>query len=669
MKYRIVFQDRVTDCGYASLAMILKYHNIKYSDNDLKKRLKINKDGTSAYNIILASKYFGFNAQGYKTDIEHIYNQKMPLIAHTIKDNLQHFVVIYNINKFNNNITIADPSQGLINLSISDFINIWTGIIIVFKKNNVVKKFKILDTKIISPILKLEKYNIVLITFFSLITSLLNIVFSFLLSIVLWNIIKNISINNYILYILIIGLLKEILSYLRNNLLLKFNYRFNSNLTEVTINHLLSLPHKFYQKYFSGEIVSRIKDLSFITNIISKFSLTIFIDLLLLIVVYIIIIIYNIYIAILITFISLLFIIVVESYSKYFKEKTHLVHIKSEVFFSKLVDIIENIYTIKNLNIEKQIESKITNIKNDMYKESLILNNKYNGQFIIKSLINIIFSILFIIISVRLINLNIMKLSSLLIINTFINLFLDLLINILDLEQDYQEAYSSYKRLKEIFNEKIEHNEGITLNNISNIKFINTSYSYDGKNKVLDNVTLDINKGEKILVTGSSGSGKSTLFKLLNKQLSNSKIYINDIGINKISPLSIRKLVTYIDQNEKLFTDSINNNLLLNSEINKDIVSILNINDMNSNVTNLSGGEQSKVIIGRALMFNNDMVIFDETTSQIDSKEEKRILQKIFKYYPNKIFVVISHRLINKNIFDKIVYFNNGKIKEVKNNV
>ena len=669
MKYRIVFQDRVTDCGYASLAMILKYYNIKYNDNELKKKLKTNKDGTSAYNIILVSKYYGLNAQGYKTDIEHIYNQKMPLIAHTIKDNLQHFVVIYSIDKLNNIITVADPSQGLINLSITDFINIWTGIIIVFNKNNVVKKTKILDTTILRPILKSEKYNIILITFFSLITSLLNIIFSFLISIVLWNILNNISINNQIVYILIIGILKEILSYLRNNLVLKFNHRFSSNLTEVTIDHLLSLPHKFYQKYFSGEIVSRIKDLSFITNIISKFSLTIFIDLLLLIVVYILIVIYNIYIAILITFISILFIFVVKIYSKYFKEKTHLVHIKSEIFFSKLVDIIENIYTIKNLNIEKQIENKITNIKNDMYSESLILNKKYNGQYIIKNLINIIFSILFIMISVKLINLDIMKLSSLLIINTFVNLFLDLLVNILDLEQDYQEACSSYKRLKEIYNEKVECSDGITLDNINNIKFINTSYSYDGNNKVINNITLDINKGEKILVTGSSGSGKSTLFKLLNKQLSNSKIYINNIEINKISPISIRKLITYIDQNEKLFTDSINNNLLLNNEINKDIINILDINNINKDASNLSGGEQSKVIMGRALMFDNDMVIFDETTSQIDSKGEKKILQRIFKYYPNKIFVVISHRLVNKSIFDKIIYFENGKIKEVKNNV
>ncbi|HOZ54409.1 MAG TPA: cysteine peptidase family C39 domain-containing protein, partial [Bacilli bacterium] len=170
MKYRIVFQDRVTDCGYASLAMILKYYGIKYNENDLKKRLKTNKDGTSAYNIIMASKYYGLKAEGYKVDINNLYNQKMPLIVHTIKNDLQHFIVIYNIDKTNNIITIADPSNGLIKLSITDFLNIWTGIILVFEYKKVINKPKSKDNKVLSKIIKSEKYNILLITIFSFIT-------------------------------------------------------------------------------------------------------------------------------------------------------------------------------------------------------------------------------------------------------------------------------------------------------------------------------------------------------------------------------------------------------------------------------------------------------------------------------------------------------------------
>lgn len=674
MKYRIVFQDRATDCGYASFAMILKYYGIKYDENELKKRLKISKDGTSAYNIIMASKYYGLKAQGYKIDINNLYNQQLPLILHTIKNDLQHFVVLYNIDKTNNIITLVDPSSGLIKLSITDFLNIWTGIILVFKYNNIIKRPKEIDNKILSKIIKSEKYNIVIITFFSFITSILNIIFSLLISIVLWNIINNINTNNLIILILLIGILKDLFSYIRNRLVLKFNHRFSSNLTEVTINHLLSLPHKFYQKYYSGEIVSRIKDLSFITNIISKFSLTIFIDLLLLIIIYILIVIYNIYIAVLVSVISLLFILVIKIYSKYFKTKTHLMHIKSEVFFSKLVDIIENINTIKNLNIEKYINNNITNIKNDMYSESLVLNNKYNSQYIIKSIINLCFSVVFIILSIKLIDLNIMKLSSLLIINTFVNLFLDLLINILDLEQDYQEANSSYRRLKEIYGEKEEDNNGIIIKSVDDIKFVDTSYSYDGKNKVLDSINFNIKNGEKILITGHSGSGKSTLFKLLNKQLSNSKIYINDIRIDKISSSCIRRLITYVDQNERLFTESINTNLVLDNKLDQNVIDILNINNIiNKNnvlqdASNLSGGEKSKIIIGRALMCSNNVIIFDETTSQIDIKGEKEILKNIFNSYPNKIFIIISHRLVNKDIFDRIVYFENGKIKEVVNN-
>lgn len=673
MKYKLVFQDGVTDCGYASLAMILKYYNKKFSEYDLKKRLKIDKAGTSAYNIIQASKYFGILAEGYKLDIKDLLKQKTPFIAHTLKENLQHFIVVFNIDNVKKELVIGDPASGLVNIKYEEFLKIWTSIVILFDNNKSIKKNISKNNNFLLNMLKTKKKYIVKISILSFISTILNIILSFLISFTLWKILNNLNIKNILIYLVVIGLLKEIISYFRNKVLLIFNNKFGNQIIDSTINHILNLPHKFYQKYYSGEIISRIKDLSFITNIVSKFSLTIFIDLLFILGIFITIVFYNIYISILILIISFLFIIIVKIYSKYIKNMTYSLHLKSEEFFTKIVDTIQNINTVKNLYIEKYIINSISNLRIKMFDESLLLNKKYNTQYLFKNIVNLSFSILFLSISVYLINNNLIELRNILIINTFSTLFFDFYINILDSEQDLQEAHSAYKRLIEIYNEKEENNMGLNIKSVDKIEFKNVSYSYDGINKAISNINLSINKGDKILVTGPSGSGKSTLFKLLNKQLSSKRVYINNIEINKISPNSIRKLITYIEQSEKLFTDNVNNNLLLGNDIDKNILKITEIDKFNNkdllfDANELSGGEKSKIIIGRSLIIKNDVIIFDETMNQVDIKTERKIINGIFKNYPQKTIILISHRTLNKDIFDKIIYFDKANIKEVIKN-
>ena len=77
---------------------------------------------------------------------------------------------------------------------------------------------------------------------------------------------------------------------------------------------------------------------------------------------------------------------------------------------------------------------------------------------------------------------------------------------------------------------------------------------------------------------------------------------------------------------------------------------------------NLSGGERQRIVLARTLLTDFDVLIIDEGLNQVDIKLERKILKNILEKYPNKTIIVISHRLNNKDLYDKIVNFKDGKI-------
>ena len=200
---------------------------------------------------------------------------------------------------------------------------------------------------------------------------------------------------------------------------------------------------------------------------------------------------------------------------------------------------------------------------------------------------------------------------------------------------------------------------------INTIFYDNVCYE-EGNNNILSNVNLEIKRGDKLFITGDSGCGKSTMMKLLLNYLqpSGGNIYIDNINIKDLSLEFLRSNITYISQNEYLYNDSIINNLKI-VDCSEDDIEMVNkivgldkiVSDLSfvieENGKNLSGGERKKIIIARALLHFKEVIIFDEAFNEIDIEEERKILENIFKYYPNKIYIMISHRKDNCNMFNK----------------
>ncbi|NMS91820.1 ABC transporter ATP-binding protein [Clostridioides difficile] len=213
----------------------------------------------------------------------------------------------------------------------------------------------------------------------------------------------------------------------------------------------------------------------------------------------------------------------------------------------------------------------------------------------------------------------------------------------------------------------------------------NLTKSY-GKNETkvdaIKNVNLSIEKGEFIAITGPSGSGKSTLLHLLGgvDRPTSGKVYINDVDIYnlKIKDLAIfrRRNIGLIYQFYNLIPVlTVKENILLPAELDNrdidkeylnDLMKTLGLNDRENHLPNqLSGGQQQRTSIGRALINRPSIVLADEPTGNLDSKNSKEILEllklSVKKY--NQTLIMITH---DKDIAlqaDRIIGIEDGIIK------
>lgn len=213
--------------------------------------------------------------------------------------------------------------------------------------------------------------------------------------------------------------------------------------------------------------------------------------------------------------------------------------------------------------------------------------------------------------------------------------------------------------------------EGTERINFENhIKLHNIGFSYDGKNNVLENVTLSIKKGEKVAFVGESGSGKSTLVDIIIGiyKPCRGTIYIDDKALTVKNIKAWRSKVGYIPQSIYLFDGTVADNVsfgqktdelkiveaLKKANIWDFLVSKNGIHTMvGEGGIQLSGGQKQRIGIARALYGDPEILVLDEATSALDSETESKIMDEIYDVSNNKTLIIIAHRLSTIERCDK----------------
>lgn len=226
--------------------------------------------------------------------------------------------------------------------------------------------------------------------------------------------------------------------------------------------------------------------------------------------------------------------------------------------------------------------------------------------------------------------------------------------------------------------------DAIKINGLNKeISFEEISFEYEYGRPVLQNISLNVNKGKTIALVGNSGGGKSTLVNLLPRfyDVKKGSIKIDGIDIKDIDVDSLREQIAVVFQDNFLFAGTIRENILLgkpdasNEEINnavknaclEEFVSSLPLGldtEIGERGTKLSGGQKQRVAIARAFLKNAPIVILDEATSALDNKSEEIVQQAIYNLMEDRTVFVIAHRLSTVKNADNIVVIDHGQIKE-----
>ena len=224
---------------------------------------------------------------------------------------------------------------------------------------------------------------------------------------------------------------------------------------------------------------------------------------------------------------------------------------------------------------------------------------------------------------------------------------------------------------------------GLDFSFKNKIEIKNLSFSYESsKNKVIENLNLEINKGEFVGFKGKSGAGKSTLIDLMVGILKpqSGKILADDVNINELNEIW-RNKIGYVPQNVFLIDDTIKKNICLG--LDEDEIDPIKLNnainlselddfikklpkgldsEIGENGLQISGGQKQRIGIARALYLNPELIILDESLNAVDLETENKIIKSIKKVAGSKTIILVSHRqstLDNCNIIyqleDKII--------------
>ena len=230
--------------------------------------------------------------------------------------------------------------------------------------------------------------------------------------------------------------------------------------------------------------------------------------------------------------------------------------------------------------------------------------------------------------------------------------------------------------------EKVGNDSVIFLNHLELNKI---SYGYSKNQKILEDVSLVIKKGEKIALIGDSGSGKSTLVDLIIGILKpiSGEVKVDGRLISESNMIMWRDKVGYIPQDIYLFEGSVCENITLNHDVDENKVVdvlkkakiwdfLLSKDGLSTKVGDkgvmLSGGQKQRIAIARALYKDPEILILDEATSALDTAKEEEIMNEIYKITTNQTLIIVAHRLKTVEKCDRVFKVVGKGIIEVEYN-
>lgn len=440
-----------------------------------------------------------------------------------------------------------------------------------------------------------------------------------------------------------------------------------------------SMP--YIQSFKKGDLTERLSDALKLKSFFLKYFTNILVDTSVSISSLVILFYLNWKLTLVVCMVILLFYAWFKIITPYLKINERKRFIKKADFFSRMLEKIEGIQVIKSFNIEKVHSRKVFASISDLL--NLQLKTKYIDlvNLSVISVISITASLFILIfLSKTAMQGAVITLGQII---TFIMLterIFDSLSSLLEQNLSLQENEVILRRYLDFEDKPVPlYAKGIEQFEIDHLSAQNLCFGYFPSDKVINNLSFVISKGEKIKITGLNGSGKSTLSKLLTFLYPpvSGELYINDLKSTFYDVQALKKKILLVTNEDILFNDTLAFNISFGREISTrktlELAKAIRIYDfiasreeglnflISENGRNLSTGQRKKILLLRALLSDAEVIILDEVLSGMDN-ESRSYVETLINNIRDKTFILISHEPIININFNKIYKLVNGEL-------
>ncbi|MEG0963109.1 MAG: NHLP family bacteriocin export ABC transporter peptidase/permease/ATPase subunit [Lachnospiraceae bacterium] len=687
VKTPTIFQMEATECGAASLSMIMAYYGKHIPLDKVRVDTGVSRDGCRASKILKGAQKYGFSTEGRRMGLNALIELKPPCIIHW---NFNHFVVYEGIK--NNYIYINDPAQGRRKLRIDEVDEGFTGVVLICRPGEKFTKTKKENSLLGFVKSRLKGQYAALV---SLILMGICLIFPGLFIPIFSQIyIDDILIggNKNWLMILIIAMLgtvifQAVFKFYRNCILQKLQNKIALLSLHKFLSHMLRLPMGFFDQRYAGELSERVNNndsiCEFIAGDLTENMLNVFVSAFYLI----LLLLYSPSL----TMIGIVTIGINFALMKLTSDKMSRSIMKMQQDQGSMSGVVLSginiISTLKAAGVENQYVNRVLG-----YYARYTRMEQNHGK--LQQLVNAvpemtkqICNILVLMIGGCYVINGHLTAGMLIAFNTLLASFMEPVSALLQFVEKMQKIKADMSRVDDIL--RYEEDEKYTqerklissnakLSGAITLKDISFGYSKLEK-PLIENFSFHLESGRSIAFVGSSGCGKSTVSKIISGLYLpwGGEILVDGSFLKNIRPEILSTSISTVSQDITLFSGTVKDNITMwNKTIrDEDIISAAKDACIHDVITkkpgaydyhlseggkNLSGGQRQRLEIARALVTNPTILIMDEATSALDVITEKEIVDNIKRR--GCTCVIVAHRLSAIRDCDEIIVMDRGKI-------
>jgi ATP-binding cassette subfamily B protein len=677
-----------TDCGAASLCMVMAYYGRESKLAEVRDAMGIGRDGVSAKSILDTAERYGLTGRGIKVDISQVKLVKTGTILHW---EFNHFVVFDRLVK--GGVRIVDPATGPRDVPLDQFGKAFTGVAIELIPTDRFTKTKREKGRLKRYVEELmsERGLFSRIIVISLALRLIALALPLITGMIIDRVVPRS--DYHLLYVLLATIggmtaFNLIADIVRMHLLLHLRIALDTRMTLGFLDHMVSLPFSFFQRRSTGDLMMRVDSNSTVREIVTSKSMSAVIDGVFVLLYAAVIFYVNPVLGIITIVMSaveaLVFVCARPTYHRLLAADLD----KQAKQHSYMVQMLGGMETLKCAGAERMGVEKWSNLYTD--ELNVKMRRARASAYVdgIRGAVASLGPLLILTIGATSVMTGKMSLGMMLAMNSLATSLFGPLSQLVSSALELQLVRGHMDRIDDVLQTPIEQDRDTKQQPPrlrGHVSVRNVSFKYgDQAPLVVQDVSLEITPGMSVALVGPSGSGKSTLLNLLAGLYKpvTGEINYDSRMLHDMDVRSVRQQIGIVPQHPFIFGGTVRENVALTAPgaqldrimaackvscLHEDIAEMPMSYDtvISDGGGSLSGGQRQRVAIARAVIRNPSLMLLDEATSALDNSTEKRVIENLERLRCTRI--TVAHRLSTVRNSDLIVVMDKGRIVEQGN--